>query len=117
MTNCYKSNTEAPKHHFSSFIDVLNYRAINQPTQQAYTFLKSGETEDGWTYEELHLRSQAIAVSLQSLNAFGERALLLYQPGLDFIAAFFGCLYAGVIAVPAYPPRRNRNLSRFLRSL
>ena len=42
----------------------------------------------------------------------GERALLLYPAGLDFIAAFFGCLYAGVVAVPAYPPRRNRSLSR-----
>ncbi|MCP4327281.1 MAG: fatty acyl-AMP ligase, partial [Alphaproteobacteria bacterium] len=44
----------------------------------------------------------------------GERALLLYPPGLDYVAAFFGCLYAGVIAVPAYPPRFNRSLSRLL---
>ena len=42
----------------------------------------------------------------------GERALLLYPAGLDFVAAFFGCLYAGVVAVPAYPPRRNRNMAR-----
>lgn len=108
-----RSKKEYTKRHFSNFIDVLSYRAENQPSLQAYTFLKSGETESQkWTYEELHSRSQAIAASLQSLNAFGERALLLYQPGLDFIAAFLGCLYAGTIAVPAYPPRRNRNLSR-----
>ena len=42
----------------------------------------------------------------------GERALLLYPPGLEFIVAWFGCLYAGVVAVPAYPPRRNRNMQR-----
>ncbi len=42
----------------------------------------------------------------------GQRALLLYPAGLEFIAAFFGCLYAGVIAVPVYPPRRNRSLNR-----
>ncbi len=42
----------------------------------------------------------------------GERALLLYPPGIEFISVFFGCLYAGVIAVPAYPPRRNQKLSR-----
>ncbi len=113
MSTFYKLSTEDTKHLFSTLIDVLSYRAENQPAQQAHTFLKSGEIEaDSCTYEELHLRSQAIAASLQSLNAFGQRALLLYQPGLDFIAAFFGCLYAGVIAVPAYPPRRNRNLSR-----
>src|SRR5262245_66560472 len=46
------------------------------------------------------------------MNLEGERALLLYPAGLEFIAAFFGCLYAGVVAVPAYPPRRNRSLSR-----
>ena len=42
----------------------------------------------------------------------GERALLMYPPGLEFVAAFFGCHYAGVIPVPAYPPRRNRNMTR-----
>lgn len=113
MNTCYESNIEDTKHNFSSFIDVLSYRAKKQPARQAYTFLKSGETEaQKWTYKELHLHSQAIAASLQSLNSSGERALLLYEPGLDFIAAFFGCLYAGVIAVPAYPPRRNQNSSR-----
>jgi acyl-CoA synthetase (AMP-forming)/AMP-acid ligase II len=42
----------------------------------------------------------------------GERALLLYPPGLDFLAGFFGCLYAGVVAVPAYPPHNQRNTPR-----
>lgn len=113
MNTFDKLEIEDTKQLNSTFIDVLSYRAQNQAAQQAYTFLKSGETEaQKWTYEELHRRAQAIAVSLQSLDAFGDRALLLYQPGLDFIAAFFGCLYAGVVAVPAYPPRRNRNLSR-----
>ncbi len=97
----------------STFVDLLSYRAQKQCEQKAFTFLKSGETEaEKLTYGELHIQAQAIAASLQSLNAYGDRALLLYQPGLDFIAAFFGCLYAGVIAVPAYPPRRNQNLSR-----
>ncbi|WP_026736727.1 fatty acyl-AMP ligase [Fischerella sp. PCC 9605] len=101
------------EYHISTFVELLSYRAQKQVEQKAYTFLKSGETEaEKLTYGELHLQAQAIAASLQSLNAGGERALLLYQPGLDFIAAFFGCLYAGVIAVPAYPPRKNQNLSR-----
>jgi acyl-CoA synthetase (AMP-forming)/AMP-acid ligase II/acyl carrier protein len=60
----------------------------------------------------LDRQARAIAATLQSLGWAGERALLLYPPGLDYIAAFFGCLYAGVIAVPAYPPRRNRSLER-----
>lgn len=97
----------------STFVDLLNFRAKHQSEQQLYTFLKGGETEaEKLTYGELHIKAKAIAAQLQSLNMFGERALLLYQPGLDFIAAFLGCLYAGVVAVPAYPPRKNQNLSR-----
>ncbi|MBD2448798.1 fatty acyl-AMP ligase [Nostoc sp. FACHB-152] len=101
------------KYGVSTLVDLLSYRTQNQSEQQAYIFLKNGEIEaQKLTYGELHLKAQAIATSLQSLNVYGERALLLYQPGLDFIAGFLGCLYAGVIAVPAYPPRKNQNLSR-----
>ena len=64
------------------------------------------------TYEELKKQASSIASHLQSFK--GERALLLYHSGLEFITAFFGCLYAGVIAVPVYPPRRNQKLSRLL---
>ena len=42
----------------------------------------------------------------------GERVLLLYPPGLEYVAALFGCLYAGAVAVPAYPPRFNRPMLR-----
>lgn len=98
---------------FSTFVELLSYRAQNQPDQKAYIFLHDGETEsDKLTYKELDIQARAIATQLQSLGATGERALLLYQPGLELTAAFFGCLYAGVVAVPAYPPRRNQNLSR-----
>ncbi len=65
-----------------------------------------------WSYADLDRKARAIAASLQSMDLEGERALLLYPSGLDFVAAFFGCLYAGVTAVPAYPPRRNRNMAR-----
>lgn len=101
------------RHEVSSLVDLLSYRAQNHSASTAYTFLQDGETEAGSvTYEELDTQARAIASQLQSLVAAGSRALLLYPPGLDFIAAFFGCLYAGVVAVPAYPPRRNQNMSR-----
>ena len=99
----------------STLGDLLHYRAQYQPDKLAYIFLQDGETESGsLTYGELDKRARAIAASLQSLGASGERALLLYRPGLEFIAAFLGCLSAGVVAVPAYPPRRNQKLSRLL---
>nr|AQA28568.1 acyl-CoA synthase [Nostoc sp. UIC 10110] len=98
---------------FSNLVELLTYRAKNQPDQTAYIFLQNGETEtDRLTYQELELRARTIAAYLHSLGVQGERALLLYPPGLEFITAFFGCLYASVVAVPAYPPRRNQKLSR-----
>ncbi|NEP50038.1 MAG: AMP-binding protein [Moorea sp. SIO3C2] len=98
---------------FSTLVDLLRYRAIHQPDQIIYTFLLNGETSDRYlTHQQLDKQAQAIASELLQQNAKGERALLLYPPGLEFITAFFGCLYAGVLAVPAYPPRSNQNLSR-----
>ncbi|OZH53168.1 AMP-dependent synthetase [Hydrocoleum sp. CS-953] len=98
---------------FNTLIDLLHHRTINQPQQQTYTFLQDGETEsNSLTYEILEQQAKAIAANLQSLDAKGERVLLLYPPGLEFMAGFFGCLYAGAIAIPAYPPRPNQSLSR-----
>lgn len=98
---------------FSNLVDLLRYRATHQADKTAFTFLKDGEIEvEKLTYQELDRQAQIIATSLQSIVNVGERAILLYPSGLEFITAFFGCLYAGVIAVPAYPPRRNQNMLR-----
>jgi len=104
---------QEPFNKFSTLVELLRYRASNQPERIAYIFLRDGETEEArLTYGELDQNARAIAAHLQSLDAQGERGLLLYPPGLEFISAFFGCLYAGVVAIPAYPPRRNQNLLR-----
>lgn len=112
MNACFDYSTETG-YKLSTLVDLLGYRAQNQADKTAYTFLLDGETGSiELTYQELDTQARAIAHQLQSLDTAGSRALLLYPPGLDFIAAFFGCLYAGVVAVPAYPPRRNQNMSR-----
>jgi natural product biosynthesis luciferase-like monooxygenase protein len=96
-----------------TLVDILQSKALYQPDKKAFTFLLDGEIEETTlTYRELDLQARAIAKGLQNLGASGERALLIYPPGLEFLAAFFGCLYAGIVAVPAYPPRRNQSLSR-----
>ncbi|HEX7239906.1 MAG TPA: AMP-binding protein, partial [Longimicrobiaceae bacterium] len=93
----------------STLGELLRLRADDDPARVAYTFLLDGETEEGHlTYGGLDLRARAVAARLQALGARGARALLLYPPGLEYVAALFGCFYAGVVAVPAYPPRRNR---------
>ncbi|GAB1543388.1 hypothetical protein NUACC21_60620 [Scytonema sp. NUACC21] len=100
----------------ATLVDILQGRALHQPDQKAFIFLQDGEIEEvSVTYRELDLQARAIAAMLQSLEATGERALLLYPPGLEFIAAFFGCLYAGVVAIPAYQPRsNNQSMDRLL---
>lgn len=119
--NVHLNDLQDPTEKFSTLIELLSYRVQNQPQQKAYTFLRDGETEElSLTYQELDQKARAIAQALtyqfashpQSLGAAGERALLLYPPGLEFITAFLGCLYAGVVAVPAYPPRQNMNFVR-----
>ncbi|MBD2293363.1 amino acid adenylation domain-containing protein [Anabaena sphaerica FACHB-251] len=100
---------------FSTLVELLRYRSLEQLNTEAFTFLPDGEAQGkSWTYADLDCQSRAIAVQLQALKLTGERALLLYPPGLDYLAAFFGCLYAGVVAVPAYPPRNHRNTPRIL---
>jgi acyl transferase domain-containing protein/acyl-CoA synthetase (AMP-forming)/AMP-acid ligase II/pimeloyl-ACP methyl ester carboxylesterase len=98
---------------YTTFVELLRGKAHSVPGQVAFTFLQDGETEAGQlTYQDIDRQARAIAAMLQSYNPQGERALLLYPPGLEFITAFLGCLYAGVIATPAYPPRPNRSVTR-----
>ena len=94
----------------STLVDLLRWRASNQPGREAYSFLGAGIAEEGsLTYSALDKQARAVASRLQSMNVTGgDRVALLHPPGLEYIAAFFGCLYAGAVAVPAYPPRLNR---------
>jgi amino acid adenylation domain-containing protein len=97
-----------------TLVSLLQERARQFPTREAFTFLLNGETPaQSWTFAELDQQARLVAAHLQHLGLHsGERALLLIPPGLDYIGAFFGCLYAGVVAVPVYPPRLNRPMPR-----
>lgn len=89
----------------STLVELLRWRALQQPEQRIYTYLADGEIEGAnLTFAALDRQARTIGALLQSYRASGERALLLYPAGLEFIPAFFGCLYAGVVAVPTPPP-------------
>ncbi|HEU4326185.1 MAG TPA: aminotransferase class III-fold pyridoxal phosphate-dependent enzyme [Roseiflexaceae bacterium] len=104
MTGVPESVTQA-----QTLVELLRWRALHQADALAFIFLADGETqEQRLTYAELDGRARAIAARLHGLCEGGERALLLYPSGLDYMAAFFGCLYAGVIAVPVYPPHPSK---------
>ena len=93
---------------FNSLVSLLRYRALHQGNCRAYTFLADGENETAaLTYAQLDRRARAVAAVLANRGTSqGDRVILLYPPGLDFITAFFGALYAGAIAIPCYPPHR-----------
>ncbi len=98
----------------STIVNILRRRALEQPHQMAYTFLENGNIPSAsWSYELLDRQARKIAGLLQAKVATETRVLLLYPQGLEFIAAFFGCLYAGVIPIPAPAP----DAVRLMRSL
>jgi len=103
-------------HQAATLVEILRRRAHLQPYQRAFTFLIDGEGQEAHiSYAALDRRARAIAAALGKPRSEGERALLLYPPGLDYVAGLFGCLYAGFVAVPAYPPdpaRLDRTLPR-----
>jgi acyl-CoA synthetase (AMP-forming)/AMP-acid ligase II/thioesterase domain-containing protein/acyl carrier protein len=99
----------------TTLVDLLRQRALEEAPRRLYTFLGEAGEEEGLTYGELDRRARRIGAMLQERVRAGERVLLLYAPGLDYIAGFFGCIYAGVVAIPAYPPdplRLERTLPR-----
>src|SRR5438552_16470451 len=93
---------------FSSLVELLAKRAASQPNDRAYVFLSDrGTKEAAISFRQLHDAANACAVRLSAVARPGERALLVFPPGLEFIVAFFGCLIARVIAVPMMMPRRQ----------
>ena len=102
---------------YSNLVELLQNRALQLPDRIAYRFLQDGKTESGnLTYCKLDQQAKAIAAKLQFLLNPGSRALLVYpyHAGLEFIAGFFGCLYARVIAVTTNPPRHGKEVVKLL---
>jgi acyl-CoA synthetase (AMP-forming)/AMP-acid ligase II len=93
---------------FSSLVTLLARRAKSQPDDRAYVFLGDrGAEEAVITFRELHDAATALAARLAKIARPGDRAILVFPPGLEFLVAFFGCQIARVIAVPMMMPRRQ----------
>ena len=98
-----------PSAGFPNLVDLVRWRSLHDPERLAFIFLTDDEAiEDRLTYGDLDLQARAIATRLQGISQPGDRALLLYVSESEYIRAFFGCLYAGVIAVPASPPVKGQ---------
>lgn len=100
-----------------SFVEILRFRAAHQADRPAYIFDLDGRGEEvSVNYGELDQAARRIAAELRARTNRGDRVLLLYPTGRDFVAAFMGCMYAGVVSIPLFPPRANRRGDR-LRSV
>ena len=88
----------------STIVSLLRMRAEQQPGQTAYTFASNAGDDEHVTYAELDKRARAVGWLLGDLDVNGRPVLLPYSPGIDYLTAFYGCLYAGAIAVPVPPP-------------
>lgn len=97
-----------------TLVEVVLQHATERPDATAYVFLRDDGTEESLTFGQLTRRAQAIAAQLQELTCVGERAILLYQPGLDFIEAILACFFARLVAVPVSPLRNARELPRLV---
>lgn len=99
-----------------SLVQSLGELAQSIPNSTAYTFLLDGDSDElNITYGELDRKARSIAARLQTILEPGDRAALVYEPSIEYIAALVGCFYAGVIAVPIYPPdpmRIQRTVTR-----
>jgi acyl-CoA synthetase (AMP-forming)/AMP-acid ligase II len=96
-----------------SLVRIIRRNLQAKPDLVLYRFLRNGEAEsESFDCAALDSRAQSIAGYLQAKGRPGDRALLLYPSGLEFIAAFLGCLYAGVVAVPVCPPNPHQSLER-----
>jgi acyl-CoA synthetase (AMP-forming)/AMP-acid ligase II len=105
---------------FSSLVDLLRYRAENQGSRTAFQFLKDGQEEDAsLSFADLDQKARNIAVHLHKWvpEPRGSTVVLLYPNDLHFITAFFGCLYAGSIPVPAFAPNARRDNSQRLEAI
>jgi acyl-CoA synthetase (AMP-forming)/AMP-acid ligase II len=109
--------TKTREHHhgvvYDNFSESLQRHALTIPDRLAYRFLLDGrDSEVLMTFSELDRTVRAAAAMLQRHCSPGDRVLILLKPGLDYIVGFLGCLYAGLIAVPAYPPGATKTLDR-----
>lgn len=113
---------DAEVSNFDSIVLRLELRCRETPDDIAMRFyaddaLPLSQAQcDTWSWRELRDRSKLAAREILATGLVipGARVLVVYPPGLGFIAAFFGCIYAGVVPVPVPAPRRADGISRWL---
>lgn len=99
---------------FSNLVELFQTRCLQNPNHIFYYFSNTGLTQDNieYTYFDFEKKIKSLAVLIQENTAPGDRVLLIFEPGIDYILAFWACLYAGVLSVPAYPPANKNTVEK-----
>ncbi len=103
----FPSRTEGSGPRMDTIIDYLEHWAEVQPDKCLYSFLEiDGSERDAYTYQAFEQRTRYLAEFISKIKGLshGDRALLVYPPGLEFMVALIACVRAGIIPVPVYPP-------------
>src|SRR3984885_7803456 len=111
LRGCRRPISESAAISVKALLDVARHRARLHPEKLAFDYCRftpDGEQHSQLTYSTLDVKARAIAATLQRQGAAGERVVVLCPSGVDFVAAFFGCIYAGAAAIPVHPPVRSR---------
>ncbi len=108
MASRSRINTES----VSNLTELLSARVGGQADSTAYTFLKDDLEESSISWAELDRKARAVGAWLAEHSSAGDRALLLYPPGIDFLIGFFGCLHARVVSAPLPLPGARTGLEK-----
>ncbi len=99
---------------YTDLVDMFETTSARHADKVIYYYLDDGLNETSRiTFREMNARAKSIAATLQKDFRKGDRALMLFPSGIEFIVSLFGCFYSGITGVPAYPPRKNRMFARF----
>jgi len=93
----------------STIVESLLEHSQKQPDNLSFIFLPNGEEEgDKLTFGELVVKIKSLAAELQDKYSQGDRAILIFTPGLEFIVGYMACLFSGILPVPVFPPHKTR---------
>jgi natural product biosynthesis luciferase-like monooxygenase protein/amino acid adenylation domain-containing protein len=112
LSTCLEHDTDQAIVTTVTFPQLLAMRAAEHPDRTLFSFVQDDDHGLEVSYRQLHAAAIRIATQVLARTHRGDRVLLLYAPGVDYIAAFFGCMLACVVAVPCYPPTNKRNSGR-----
>ncbi|MBO1255579.1 AMP-binding protein [Alteromonas sp. 5E99-2] len=106
---------DTPDQHANNMVECLQYLVSVRPNDTGLVTVKA-DGDSHFSYQQLEVKVLALASVLQKQFTVGDRALILHDNDEHYVISFLACLYAGIIAVPVFPPEsmKEKHLARLL---